>query len=191
MPLTEAQVAKARTFPGCGDLTADNAMERLFAATETALADAGTAATDNVTLNQRVASLETELTQAKSQIPVAVSAPVLKAMAGAAQVHLQAAIDKQAISPEVGNQLAAHLIGEGEALSQTGLTPNNAGECVATSVFKVLAANPAMPKVGKTPDVQAAPKATPGAPEQTTALSKEEKNRLLAVAGVPAKFRDK
>jgi hypothetical protein len=41
MPLTEAQVAKARTFPGCGDLTADNAMERLFAATETALAVAG------------------------------------------------------------------------------------------------------------------------------------------------------
>jgi hypothetical protein len=33
--LTESQVAKARTFPGCGDITAETAVDKLFAAAET------------------------------------------------------------------------------------------------------------------------------------------------------------
>lgn len=171
--LTEAQVAKARTFPGCSDITAETAVDKLFAAAEVLQQSAATAGgSDKHALAMKVASLETQLTEAKAQIPQQMPASVLRAMAHAARTHMKAAVKSQAITPVVAEMLAARLIGTDDAPSPTGLTPSASGECIATAVFEALSGNGPAPSVLNKDNenqsytgAQPAPKTQHGAPE--------------------------
>jgi hypothetical protein len=183
MPLTEAQVAKARTFPGCGDLTADNAVDRLFAAAESIQNVASSAAADVTRLSADNTRLTGELTAAQAKVPQQIPIEYLKQSAGGARAHLQTAIDKQAFSPAVGNLLASALIGEGDNLNAAALAVGTGGESLASTVFKALASNGAMPLVGKEPTGQAAPKATPGAPAEKKPMTPQRRKELLAMSG--------
>lgn len=166
--LTEAQVAKARTLPGCSDITADNAVDKLYAAATTLQKDTDELAgvqEANATLATRVKTLEGELATAKNAIPQQTPQPVLLAMASAARIQLKAAISAQSVSPAVSEALAKVLIGEGDALSAAGLTPGATGDCLATQVFAALSVNGAAPAVGKDAKAQAVPKVQHGAPD--------------------------
>lgn len=167
--LTEAQVAKARTFPGCGEITAETAVDKLFAAAEILQQSAATAGgADKHALAMKVTALETQLTEAKAQIPQQMPASVLRAMAHAARTHMKASVKAQAISPVVAEMLAARLIGTDDAPSAIGLTPSASGECIATAVFEALSGNGPAPTIGDNSTLagmQPAPKAMHGAPD--------------------------
>lgn len=182
--LTEAQVAIARTFPGCGDITAENGMEKLFAAAETFKAQAAAPGTgDSLT----VKSLQARVDQLQKQVPTETPAPILKAMAGAARTYMEFAVTKQAISPVVAEMLAARLIGTDDAPSPVGLTPSASGECVATAVFKVLAGNDPMPLVGANANeanAQRAPKVQTGAPDDGKPITAERLKALMELTPV-------
>jgi hypothetical protein len=180
--LSEAQIAKARTFPGCGDMNAENALDKLFAAADGLQGVAKGATDENVALNSRIKTLEAEVVTAQAAAPKQTPPEVLKAMAFASRIHLKDAIAKQAITPAASESLASVLIGTDEKLSAVGLTPNASGECVASLVFGALATNGAAPNVGKEANGQPAPKATPGAPEEEKPMTKERRDELLAMA---------
>jgi hypothetical protein len=166
--LTEAQVAQARgTFPGCGDINAENAVDKLFAAAQTLQSQATTAGgADKHALVLKVASLESDLEKAKAALPVSFPNSVLLAMAHAARTHLKVAVEKQAINPIVADMLAQRLIGTDDAPSKIGLTPGSTGECLASAVFEALSGNGKAPQVGYEPAAQPAPRAQHGAPQE-------------------------
>lgn len=187
--LTEAQVAKARTFPGCGDINADNAVDKLFAAAD-GLQNVAKDATDkNTALSSENGTLKTQLADAQGKIPRQTDPAVLKAMAGAARIHLKSATDAQAITPAAATALASALIGEGDNLIATGLTPDATGDCMATKVFAALATNGKAPNVGTKVEGQAVAKVATGAPDTGAMLAEADKeikdwqNRQLAQRG--------
>jgi hypothetical protein len=164
--LTEAQVAKARTFPGCGDITADTAVDKLFAAAETLQTTAAqVGGTDKHALALKVTALETQLAEAKASVPVKFPPEVLRAMAHAARTQMRAAVKIQAVTPVVAEMLAARLIGTDDAPSAVGLTPSASGECVATAVFEALSGNGPAPRIGELGESQPAPRVAHGQPE--------------------------
>jgi hypothetical protein len=162
--LTPEQLTQAKSLPGCNDITAENADGKLLAA-----------AISLSTAASRVPTLEGEINTLKAQIPQAIPAQYLKQSADGARAHLQTAIDKQACSPAVGNQLASLLIGEGENLNSAALAVGASGESLASTVFKTLASNGAMPQVGKDVGAQPAPKAVAGAPQGKDLVAEAEK----------------
>jgi hypothetical protein len=184
--LTEAQVAKARTFPGCGDITAENAVDRLFAAAD-GLQNVAKDATDkNVAAQTKVTSLETELATAKAAIPQSTPPAVLKAMATAARVHHEAAIKAQAITPATGQALCSAFIGTDDKLSAIGLTPDATGNCVAVTVFSALASNGKAPNIdAEQPGNQPAPKTIAGAPDDKP-LTPERLQALMSATPLGA-----
>lgn len=178
--LTDSQVAKARTFPGCGDIAAETAVDKLFAAAETLqTAAAAGSGTDKHVLALKVTALEAELARAQASVPVKFPPEVLRAMAHASRTHMKAAVKSQAISPVVAEMLAARLIGTDDAPSAVGLTPSASGECIATAVFEALSGNGPAPRVGYEPEAQHAPKITHGAPDDSKPLSADRIKALM------------
>lgn len=175
--LTEAQVARARTFPGCSDITSENAIDKLFAAAETLQANAGSGQQGDQSI--KLTAMEAELTRIKAMVPKQTPPEVLRAMAGASRTYAEVAVSKQAVSPVVAEMLLARLVGSDDAPSAVGLTPSASGECVASAVFKVLAGNTPMPLVGREPEGQAAPRTTPGAPDDAKAPTADRIAHLL------------
>jgi hypothetical protein len=163
--LTEEQVVKARTFPGCDKITAENAVDKLYAAAESLAATASASTGKHAELTSKLETMQKELATAQAAIPQPTPAPVLKAMASAARIHKKSAVEKQAITPAAADLLASVLIGEAESPSATGLVPNADGECLASIVFGALASNGAAPNVGKAGSAQPAPRIIAGKPE--------------------------
>lgn len=170
--LTNEQLAEAKSLPGCGDITAENADGKLLAAAKSLQNDASTTASEVSTLKAQVADLQAKL-------PQSIPAPLLKMAQSSARIVLNSAVKAQAITPGVGDQLAATLLGTEDAPSAIGLTPNASGECLATSIFSALANNGAAPRVGEQPEGQPAPKATPGAPASEGAISEDRIKALM------------
>lgn len=177
--LTESQVAKARTFPGCSDITAETATDKLFAAAEALQSSVGKESPDKTALSLRVTQLEGELSQARASLPVRMPTEVLKAMAGASRTYMEMAVNRQAISPVVAEQLALRLIGSDDAPSAIGLTPGSNGECVASAIFKILAGNTPMPHLGMDAGIQPAPKTANGAPDDNKPISEARLKALM------------
>ena len=178
--LTESQVAKARTFPGCGDITSETAVDKLFAAAETLQQTAAqVGGADKHALALKVTALESQLAEAKASVPVKFPPEVLRAMAHAARTQMRAAVKSQAVSPVVAEMLAARLIGTDDAPSAIGLTPSASGECVATAVFEALSGNGPAPRIGEMPESQPAPRISHGAPEDGKPVSPERIKSLM------------
>ncbi len=174
--LTSEQVAKARTFPGCGDITAENAADKLFLAAERLSASSASAIGDNETLTAenkrltgRIDKLDADLKGAQAsgeQIPKS----VLRNNAKLARSYLKNAVTAQVFSPAVSEKIAPILIGaklddDEPEFSALGLKPDAKGDCLAVSVLEALAASGPAPTVGKDAKGQPVPKAQHGAPE--------------------------
>ncbi len=174
--LTSEQVAKARTFPGCGDITAENAADKLFLAAERLQASSASANGDNETLaaeNKRLLgqfdrlSADLKASQANGdQIPKS----VLRNNAKLARSYLNNAVTAQVFSPAVSEKIAPILIGaklddDEPEFSALGLKPDAKGDCIAVSVLEALASSGPAPTVGKDAKAQAVPKVQHGAIE--------------------------
>lgn len=182
--LTPEQLTQAKALPGCGDISAENADGKLLAAAMSLQNVANDATTKNTSLTERVASLEGELSTAKSALPKQIDKEVLSLVAMAAATERDAAVDAQSLTPATAAELSSLLIGDPdkEQFNASALASTN-GKPLAVSVFGALRRNGRMPDVNKDAPTQVAPKAIPGAPTLEKPITPERKRELLAMSG--------
>lgn len=185
--LTAEQVVKARTFPGCNDITAENAVDKLFAASETLSADLGKAATSNTELaaSLKVANDELVPLKAKATPP---DASILSLVAMAAETEMAAAVDAQAITPACATEMKALLVGDPDkgVYNAAALTAGPGGKPLAVSVFGAIRRNGKMPAIDKQVPGQPAPKSIPGAPDDKKPMTAARRAELLSMSGLGA-----
>ncbi len=181
--LTTEQVAKARTFPGCGDITAENAADKLFLAADRLQVSASSALSENETLIAENKRLSTRASKLEGEITAALEGAekipdsVYRNNAKLARSYLKTAVEAQVFSPAVSEKIGPILIGaklddDKPEFSMSGLKPDAKGDCLAVSVLEALAASGPAPTVGKEAKGQPVPKTAHGAPEGESDLEK-------------------
>lgn len=184
MPLTTEQVTKARTFPGCGDITADNAAEKLFAVAETFEKNAKDAdeKTTKIAADLKAANDELTPLKAKATPP---DNTILALVAGAAETEMSAAVDAGSISPATASELKALLVGDADKsqFNTAALVAGPGGKPLAVSVFSALRRNGRMPDKNKDAPTQSAAKVIVGAPDTDKPITPERRKQLLAMSG--------
>lgn len=164
MALTPEQLTQAKNLPGCGDISADNAPERLLASATSLQNVASSAATENT-------RLAGELSQARASATL--NSPATPREIAMARTLAQSKIQSLSgtkLSPACATALADALVGTDAAPVVAALTPDNKGVTLASTILEALASNEGVLNANGVQQTTAQPvgRTIPGEPSKQT-----------------------